>query len=92
MFDFLDKETLGLLDGGKDLEYKQLEEVKWHNLVINEQLTYKVKKENHEYTTMLLKDFMQLKMTEWKSLLLLRFSQIWYSLIIGKHLDCVFNI
>ena len=50
----LDRETLGLLDGGLDLEYKKLEEHTHHNMVLE-------KKSEHEYKMLLLKDFIELK-------------------------------
>ena len=35
-FNVLDRETLGLLDGGTDLEYNKLQEKTRHNMVLEE--------------------------------------------------------
>ena len=61
MFDYLDKETMCLLNGGKDLEYKKLEETKRHNLVLEQVLKLQDQKEKHQYKMMLFKDFKDTK-------------------------------
>ena len=62
-FNILDRESLGLQDGGTYLEYKKLEEHMHHNMVLEERLIIQNKKEEHEYNMLLLKDFIGLKKT-----------------------------
>ena len=52
---------MGLLDGGKDLEYRKLEETKRHNLVLEQGLKLQEQKEKHQYKMMLFKDFKDMK-------------------------------
>ena len=61
VFDFLDKETLGLLNGGNDIEFAKLAEVHRHNTALENANVFKTKKEEHEYEMMIFQDFQKLK-------------------------------
>ena len=71
---------MGLLDGGDDIEYQKLEELKCRNRVIEDEINLKCKKETHEHKMILLKDCMYWKDQGMGFQKIIDFFQKWSSL------------
>ena len=60
-FQLLDKEILDILDGCNEIEHNKLEELKHHNLVLDEEDGSREKKGANKLKMQMMKDFLYLK-------------------------------